>query len=189
MLFGTHDRLPEPVLLAMRRGVAPDLPAVAGWVLEHEQKAFGAMLERLQSVSPPGAVELIRNGADLLVQEAHGAHTLLKHIGRDADFLRRRQALDAREAGSSVMPDRSSFLSLDEAERAVAAALHDGDANIQRWLTTAADKTFLLKTSLREPAGLLVNAYGQVVTAQQAVLQLIRRPDGSFRIHSAYVGS
>jgi hypothetical protein len=182
-LFGTHDGLPEPVLLAMRRGIDPDLRAVNGWVLEHEQRTFGELLERMQALPLPGVEDLIKNGADLLLQEARGGHMLLKHVGRDAEFLNRRMLLEPVRDG--LVP-KSSFVDLDEAERIVASALATGGNELRAWAATD-ERRLRMREPLSEPAGLLVNVHGQVVQAQRVVMEFVRERDGSVRLATAYV--
>jgi hypothetical protein len=182
-LFGTHDGLPEPVMLAMRRGIDPNLPAVKGWVLAHEQDALGDLFETLQTAALPDVEGLIKNGADLLVHEARGGHTLLKHIGRDAEFLRRRMEL---EPSFGVLVPKSSFLSLDEAERVIAGGLATAAGTLRAW-AAGTQKRIRLVEPLATPAGLLVNLHGQVVEAERLVMDLVRNRDGSVRLVTAFV--
>lgn len=183
-LFGTHDGLPEQVMLAMRRGIDPNLPAVKGWVLAHEQDALGDLFETLQKAALPDVEGLIKNGADLLVHEARGGHTLLKHIGRDAEFLRRRSQLEPDGKGAPT--SKSSFLSLDEAERVIAGGLATGAGTLRSW-AAGTEKRIRLVEPLATPAGLLVNLHGQVVEAERLVMDLVRNSDGSVRLVTAFV--
>jgi hypothetical protein len=186
--FGTHDDLPRDVLRSMYDlGHGPDLAATSLWLEQHAQREFVVELERLQKLPLPGVEELIAQGGSLLLQEGRGGHTLLRHVGRDVDFLHRRQAREPDENGFAVA--KSSFLDLNEANRVVASVLSDQAGRLREWAEGAKAKPLRLEAPLAEPAGVMVDGYGHVVEARQAVVVLARNRDGNFRILTAFVES
>lgn len=182
-LFGAHDDMHLPVLRALRRDAGVDAGAVEEWVAERAQAEFLAELERLRALPLPGVEELVREGADLIQHEAYGGHTILKHLGRDPDFLRVRQSRDA-----TVLGEVSSFIDLDEAERVVSEALSDAAEEVRAFASTNEPRLFI-RVALRSPAGLLLDGQGVARTATHALLELRRTADGRIRVHSAYLGS
>jgi hypothetical protein len=186
--FGTLDDLPSPVLRAMYvAGHGPDLEATAVWLEQHAQATFTAELERLQSVALPDVEDLIANGANLMLQEAHGGHTLLKHVGRDIDILRRRQREEPDHTGAPVA--KSTFRSLVEAQEVVAEALEANQEELRAWVADPDPPTRPFRATLSQSAGLVLDKSGHLSAGRTAVLVLRRNPDGTTRIISAYLES
>lgn len=185
-LFGAHDDLPDDVLRAMTRGgTAPHLAAAGLWSAHHVQQEFVDSLLKLRTLPLPRVEELITNGADLLLQEAHGGHTLLKHVGRDEDFLHKRQAFEPRVM--RPFEPKSSFVSLEEAERLVAGTLLTGDRAVRAWISRSDSRALTLRQNLSESAGLVLNRYGQLVAARRSAVVLIHDRAGRVRILTAYL--
>ena len=184
--YGAHDALPLDVLWGLKRGGYGDgdLASIRKWVETRAQKHFVSELLRLEQVPLPSLEEMIASGhVDLMLQEAHGGHTLLRHIGRDIDFLRMRQDTEPGRRGPI---SKSSFLDIDEAERVVTDAVGDGQGEIRTWLR--GDQPELeLHVELRTPAGLLVAPRGWLSDATEAIVRIVRVGDGSMRVVSAYV--
>ena len=65
--------------------------------------------------------ELLRDGVNLLQQEALGGHVIWKHSGRDDDFLRLRQRSEQRKDGT--FKSISTFDTEAQAVTAIDAAL------------------------------------------------------------------
>ncbi|MCW2601524.1 MAG: hypothetical protein JWM02_3353 [Frankiales bacterium] len=183
-IFGAHDDMHLGVLGAVRRaGAGADLAATERWVAQHAQREFLDELTRLQHVPLPPVDDLIANGADLMLQEAHGGHTLLRHVGRDVEFLRWRQVQETAKAGPT---GKSTFVHIDEAERVVAQALASGAEDLRSW-ANGSKPSYTLRMPLPSSAGLLVNGLGDAADAEVAVLRLAHAQDGSIRIVTAYV--
>jgi hypothetical protein len=184
--FGTHDDLPRDVLRSMYDlGHGPDLAATSLWLEQHAQREFVVELERLQKLPLPGVEELIAQGGNLLLQEGRGGHTLLKHVGRDLDFLIRRQAREPDRLGHTVA--KSSFVDLHAAQTAVAHVLADRAAELRKWAALSTPAPLRLDGPLGQPAGLVLNIRGQAVAATRGIVVLVRNHDGSIRIATAYL--
>ena len=69
--------------------------------------------------------------SSLAAEEAAGGHTIARHVGRTEAQLR------ARLAQQANIPAASTFKTLQEAERAVAAALRANKEAIKIWAKTA----------------------------------------------------
>ncbi|MGB8650810.1 MAG: RNase A-like domain-containing protein [Mycobacteriales bacterium] len=185
-LFGAHDDLPLGVLGALRRGGhGDDLAAAERWVTQHAQQEFLEAVLRLRQVPLPTLGELLDGGVDLLHQEAHGGHTILKHVGRDPDFLRRRQEAEPGPEGPAPM---SSFVDLDAAESAVAAALNAHRVVVERWLAGTRPRT-QLRLEVPSLQGVLVDPAGRVATHGAVIVRLVRVAKQSFRVETAFLGA
>jgi hypothetical protein len=178
-LFGAHDDMHLPVLYALRR--AEDLPTAEAWVAAHAQEQFLDELRRLRQLPLPSVEALIAQGANLMQHEAYGGHTLLKHIGRDADWLRLRQQLDPTAKGSV-----SSFASLDQAEQVVAATLAANAERLRAWAHTDEARIELV-SPLTASAGFVLDEDGVEGVATLGVVRMGRLPDGSVRVITAFV--
>lgn len=183
-LFGAHDDMHLPVLRALRRDAGVDAGAVEEWVAERAQAEFLAELERLRALPLPGVEELVREGADLVQHEAYGGHTILKHLGRDPDWLRVRQIND-----KTVTREVSTFTYLAEAQRVVASALRASEKAITDWLAGPSDK-LPLHVGVPEGAcvGVVLNEHGLAVPARSVIIKL-RRSGSTVRVVSAYLSS
>ena len=110
------------------------LARLKGWI------AIGAALGALagcqstpthemgQSSAPAPAPSASVPRHDLSQDEAAGGHTLNKHVGRTDEQLRERLRRERNISAASTYTDR------DTAERAVAVALQQNQAKIDRWL-------------------------------------------------------
>jgi hypothetical protein len=171
------------VLIGLKRGGFEDALAAEQWVAGRAQRELLEALLRLQHVPLPDVERLVAEGADLLLQEVHGGHTLLRHIARDPAFLRLRQLAERGPDGPMTM---SSFADIDEAERVVAQALADSAGPLRAWVE-GAESDLRLDVPLRAAAGIVVDARGAVVLAQRAVVWLVRLRNGSIRLNTAYL--
>lgn len=77
------------------------------------------------------AIAIRRGAISLAAEEAAGGHTIARHVGRTEAQLR------ARLAQQPNIPAASTFKTLQEAERAVAAALRANKDAIKVWAKTA----------------------------------------------------
>lgn len=190
--YGAHDALHEAVLWGVRRGGArgASLEEIRAWVAHHAQAEFLQELLRLEREPLPSLERLVSDPVDLVLHEAHGGHTLLRHIGRDVDYLRERQRL---EEGPHGRVPKSSFFDIDEAERVVTSALKSirpGGAawqGIEAWLADGTSGPYVIRTSLQEPAGLLLDSQGRLSEPSHSMVLLQKRKDGSVYINTAYV--
>lgn len=180
-LFGTYAALPEQVVRAVR-GVGPDLVGDT-WVLARQQQLLHEDLLRLRAVPLPLGRQVLARPVDLLHHEAHGGHTVLKHVGRPVAFLLRRQ--------ESLLPwkqDISSFTSLAEAESAFSRALATDvcQRSLEAWLGSAA-LTLKLKVAVDGVRlGARVDTSGALVSSEHVMLRLKRDSDGRILVVSAY---
>jgi hypothetical protein len=78
------------------------------------------------------AIAIRRGAVSLAAEEAAGGHTIARHVGRTEAQLR------ARLVQQPNIPAASTFRTLEEAERAVAAALRANKEAIKIWAKTAA---------------------------------------------------
>jgi hypothetical protein len=184
--FGAHDAMHPDVLWGLKRGGFgdADLAGVRAWVEQRAQRELLEALLRLEQVPLPSLEELIGGRVDLLHQEAHGGHTLLRHIGRDVDFLRMRQLTEPGPGGVPIQ--KSSFLNLDEAEEVVTMALRDNAAKLVKWYESH-KATLQIVAELQRPAGLLVGGDGELGSARSAIVRLARLKDGSVIVTTAYL--
>jgi hypothetical protein len=184
--FGAHDEMPLDVLWGLKRGGYGDgdLTSIRQWVETRAQKQFLDELLSLEHAPLPSLDEMLSSGhVDLMLQEAHGSHTLLRHVGRDVDFLRHRQETEPSPDGPM---SKSSFFTIDEAEAAVSTALIENASLVRRWVN--GDQPRLkLEVPLREPAGIAIDERGMLSDAREIVLRFVRDRDGSIRINTAYV--
>ena len=181
-LFGTHGALDDAVMRAVRNA-GTDV-AEGAWILEREQRLLLQDLLRLYGVRLPSAEELLSRPVDLQHHEAHGGHTILKHVGRDVAFLRRRQD----SMGGDSRPEVSSFAHLRDAEAAVTAVLEGGqNARLLReWARSGRPG---LELTLTDPlAGLatVVATDGSTGSAEVLVVRLKRLPSGSICINTVF---
>ena len=77
------------------------------------------------------AIAIRRGAVSFAAEEAAGGHTIARHVGRTEAQLR------ARLAQQANIPAASTFKTLQEAERAVAAALRANKEAIKIWAKTA----------------------------------------------------
>lgn len=134
-MFGTHDEMTDAMLTVMRRGAAAGDDVLESWAAQRVQAELVAELKRLDRVRLPSLATLLADGVNLVHHEAKDGHTMIRHIGRDIDFLRERQREDVRMAG--VIKRVGSFDTLDQAEALVDDVLR---ANAQVVKDYLADK-------------------------------------------------
>ena len=180
-LFGTYAALPDQVVRAVR-GVGPDL-AGDTWVLARQQQLLHEDLLRLREVPLPVGRQVLAHPVDLLHHEAHGGHTVLKHVGRPVAFLLRRQ--------ESLLPWKqsvSSFTSLEEASRAVDRALTSAEvqADLDLWLSSPRPRT-TVRVALPGLAGPVLDPLGKPVPARDIVIRLVKGKDGAVLVLTAYL--
>jgi hypothetical protein len=188
-LFGTHDDLPHPVLRALQLGGGADgaarLAEVDLWVAEHAQRQFLMEAERLKALPVPTLADLRRDGVNLVQQEALGGHTILKHVGRDLDFLRRRQLAEARPGKKPA--HFSSFLDRQEAEDLITAALRDPSNRSELEAFASGERKNLRISSPAEGHGLLIDEHGQPLVARFVIVDLIRDNKGEINVQTSFL--
>ena len=160
-------------LAGVREGQLTVDDAEVAWELAHR--------EQLRRVAPrpplPPVSDVLAGHASLVAQEAHGGHTLDRHVGKSVAFLRLRQSL---EGGS-----KSSFPNPNVAESAVAQALRQRHGDIVAFLA-GRDESAIIAAPLPHPLGTVVNRRGEVRAGSVVVIRLIRQEDGLL-IHSAWL--
>ena len=124
---------------------------------------------------------------NLVQQEALGGHTLLKHVGRDADFLRLRQIVE-RTTMTMARSPFSSFGSQLEAEMLINRTLRRADnaEALRGWLQSSDPKPL----KLEGPSfgmGSLVSPSGMRVTSRFVIIELKRGERGSSYVNTAYL--
>jgi Bacterial CdiA-CT RNAse A domain len=77
------------------------------------------------------AVAIRRGAVSLAAEETLGGHTIARHVGRTEAELR------LRLAQQPAIPAASTFVTLQEAERVVGAALRSNKAGIKAWAAAA----------------------------------------------------
>jgi len=127
--FGFLDAMHEPVLRAVYRGSRAEVALDEQWLLHRAQARWDADIERLRHLRLPDAKGLAAEGLDLVHHEARGGHTVLRHVGRSAEFLRSRQTAKPH----APMPAVSSFSDLDEATAAIANVLAASSSRIEQY--------------------------------------------------------
>ena len=179
-LFGSHDALPLPVLTALRLPGRPvELAAVDAWVEANAQRLFWQDLQRFKTLPAPSVDELLRDGVNLIQQEALGGHTLFKHVGRDEDFLRRRQLAETKP-GEYPNP-ASSFFDQSEAETVVNAVIGGRPTqDTLRRLAAGEGGSTISIHFLAEDIGTLINADGRAVAVRAGMLEFKRGSAGVF---------
>ena len=140
-------------------------------------------LLRLREVPLPVGRQVLAHPVDLLHHEAHGGHTVLKHVGRPVAFLLRRQ--------ESLLPWKqsvSSFTSLEEASRAVDRALASTDvqADLDLWLSSPRPQT-TVRVALPGLASPVLDSLGKPVPARDIVIKLVKGKDGAVLVLTAYL--
>jgi hypothetical protein len=180
-LFGGHDRLPAAVMLALQRG-GTVVRTLDEYAVERLRALLVEDLRRLNKVPLPDLQQLLEDGVDLLHHEAHNGHTLMKHVGRDVDFLRYRQVVEPRtDARWNAM---SSFASIDEAERVITQCFRDNASVLRHWLASGEAET-KLSFPLNVPAGLAIDLDGLVAPAVALTVRLSKKADGTVLIRTA----
>jgi hypothetical protein len=188
-LFGSHDALPPPVLTALRLPGRPvELAAVDAWVEANAQRLFWQDLQRFKTLPAPSVDELLRDGVNLIQQEALGGHTLFKHVGRDEDFLRRRQLAETKP-GEYPNP-ASSFFDQAEAETVVNAALSSsGIGHRLREFSAGTGGPTLGLTFLTDDVGALVGRDGQIVRVRTGLVEFKRGTHGGVFVNRVYLSN
>ncbi|MCU1595895.1 MAG: Bacterial CdiA-CT RNAse domain, partial [Frankiales bacterium] len=180
-LFGAHNAMPLEVLGALKGFEGPER-----FVLEHAQASFWKQLQHFAKLPAPTVEELLRDGVDLVQQEALGGHTLLKHVGRDLEFLGRRQLAEAPR--SRELKTMSSFASEEEAELAVNRTLGFGSnaAELRAWADSHETKALRLE-SPAEGMGLVRGPSGTAVPASFAIIEFAKDRRGRVILNSAFL--
>jgi hypothetical protein len=180
-LFGGHDRLPAGVMLALQRGSSM-IRTLDEYAIERLRLQLVADLRVLRRIPLPDLQQMLEDGVDLMHHEAHDGHTLMKHVGRDEDFLRYRQVVEPRRDGS--WSSMSSFASLEEAERVITQAFRDNASVVRQWLASG-EPSIKMSFPLSGPVGLAIDLDGLVAPAVALTVRLARKPDGSVLIRTA----
>lgn len=187
-LFGWHDDLPLPVMRALRLSErAGPLEETRAWVDAHANREFLEQAKRFAGLPAPSVDALLRDGVDLVQQEALGGHTIYKHVGRDVEFLRRRQLLEAKPGKSPLRA--SSFLDQAEAELLINRALRQ-PASLTPLRELASGVLPEAVLTLRADAighGVLLAPTGTVVQTRFVVVEFKRRLDGSVFLNRAFL--
>ena len=180
-IFGYQDELSVALLSVMRRGM--DGAPLSIWAAARIQNKLVSDFKRLERVKLPSLDELLSSPVDLTHHESHAGHTMWKHVGRDADFLRFRQSMESRREGRGKA---ASFDSLDQAERLVDQVLSARADAIRQWY--AGDKRSKeFDLPLAEPVGIVLNARGIVVPASAVRVVLEKAKKGTVCVATAYL--
>lgn len=184
-LFGAHDDMPLGVLASLKQVPILTAKDTAAWVAEHGQALFWAELQRFRGMAAPTVEKLLADGVDLVQQEALGGHTLLKHVGRDLEFLAKRQGDDKRANGWTN--PASSFASQAEAEVAVHRVMTFGDnpERLRAWAETATEGQLRIRGPV-DGIGRVIGISGQEVRSESVILEFRRRPGGIF-LNSGFI--
>lgn len=120
------------------------------------------------------AIAIRRGAISLAAEETAGGHTIARHVGRTEAQLR------ARLAQQASIPAASTFKTLQEAERAVAAALRANKDAIKIWAKTAnpgQTKAFahdagrVIGQGVVRGTGQMVNMTKMVVVVRKVIVQ------------------
>lgn len=123
----THTTLTSQAAAAAAEALGAD-PQTAGNV----GFAIDIAVPLIAGFAGAARIVAIRRGAiSLVAEEAAGGHTIARHVGRTEAQLR------ARLAAQRGIPAASTFATLGEAERVVAAALRAEQAAIRTWASGA----------------------------------------------------
>ena len=186
-LFGTHDELTAAMLTVMRRGGA-GVPLLDAWAAARVQAELVDAWARLKRLTLPSLDALLEQGVDLVHQEAKRGHTMIRHIGRDPDFLRRRQ----RELPGRHGPHAAgSFASLDEAERLVDEVLRAEAARLRAFVAGVPgvggkDGELVLERGVAGPVGVLVDKWGRDAVADGVRVVVVRSGDAGIAVKTAF---
>ncbi|MDX6267938.1 MAG: Bacterial CdiA-CT RNAse domain [Frankiales bacterium] len=184
--FGGHDGLPDNVLLALRRGGLPSVhdAQLDVWLASRLRQELVEALKAFENVPLPVLDDLLVNGVDLIHHEAAGGHTILKHVGRDPDFLRDRQLWEPWVDGEPT--PMSSFANVDEAESLITTALRSHAAQLREFLADDALTSAKLVLPISEASGAVIDVRGAVAAAGQLVVRL-KKVDGTVRVQTAFL--
>ncbi|MCW2706361.1 MAG: repeat protein [Frankiales bacterium] len=185
--FGGHDGLPDNVLLALRRGGLPSVhdAQLDLWLASRLRQELVDALKAFENVPLPVLDDLLVHGVDLIHHEAAGGHTILKHIGRDPDFLRDRQLW---EPGRDGLPTpMSSFTSLDVAEAAISDALRSHAQEVRDFLVAADARKYDVIVPAPASLGIAVDVTGSVADVRSLVVRIAKAADGTVLIKTAFL--
>jgi Bacterial CdiA-CT RNAse A domain len=151
------------------------------WDQAHAEAALQDRVLRLRGVLLPSVEELVSGRVDLAHHEAHGGHTLSRHVGKSLAFLRARLRLERSTDG-----ERSTFTDLATAERLVADALAR-NADAVRAFASGSGKPDLnvIARLQRSGAGTVLRADGSWGVPQLVHVLLRRDEHGNVRVHTA----
>jgi len=170
-LFGTHDEMTAAMLTAMRPGALPGDALLDAVAAKRVQEGLLAEFKRLKRRKLPPVSQLLDEGVDLRHHETKPGHLMIRHIGRDVDFLLRRQREDAVVRG---YPSRvGTFDTLDQAEALVDDVLRANARAVRRFEVGTAVK-LELDGPLADPVGLLINKRGQLMPATSLRVVLVK---------------
>ncbi len=173
------------VVLAVALGLLLLLARARGWLPsgddEPSRAPAGAPAEggyRPASAAPADALP----GGALAAHEGRG-HTLARHVGRTPEELRRRLK-DEQKREVSTFPDVAT------AERAVAQALYERQAEVRRWLEEGARGDLDVEARLPAPVGEVLFV-GEARPKPGRTVKVVLHGSRSFRegfgIRTAYV--
>lgn len=183
--FGFLDDMHEPVLRAVYRGGRADTAMDEAWLLERAQQRWDADIERLRHLPPATVEHLVEGSVDLIHSEALGGHVIRKHIGRDWEFLRARQAANARFAND--LPPMSVFHDLAEAQAAISLALQANRSQILAFVETS-DAVLRVATKVERRVGDVLGSDGVPWLGDRyAWVELRRTADGGVYVHTAFL--
>jgi hypothetical protein len=191
--YGAHDHLPLSVLDKVLRGRIPgeNLAEMEAWIAQHGQAVFLAQMEKLTKEPLLKLDGLLTEPVDLMLHDAHGGHTLLRHVGRDRVFLLERQHWNLLDrVGRGPM---SSFHTIADAERVVTAALQSikvGDqvyASIEAWLVNPRKNLALTFPLVGRSGAVLIDKRGVLKDPTRVSVRLAVDELGRIYIDSAFV--
>jgi hypothetical protein len=113
------------------------------------------------------AIAIRRGAMSLAAQEAQGGHTIARHVGRTEAQLR------ARLVEQPGIPAASTFLTLEQAEQTVAAALRANRSAIKAWAAGTGPGTWRFSYTSSTIVGQgVVRSTGQLTQMKNAVVVL-----------------
>jgi hypothetical protein len=109
------------------------------WEQAHAERPLRDRVRALRAVPLPDVAGLLSGRMDLAQHEAHGGHTIARHVSKGLDFLQARLRLEKL----GKRPLRGSFWDEWRATAAVAECLHGRAVDVRHWASAAPPGTVL----------------------------------------------
>lgn len=158
------------------------------WLQAHAEKPLRDRIHGKKSLQLPDVSSLTSGSIDLELQEAHGGHTISRHVGVRDLLLSVRIRLETagrRKAARSTFPD------LETAERLTSMALRDSPGcaeKLRHYLATVkqGDPLLSIRLHLDHEVGRVMNKDGVIQPGNEVVVWLDKRDDRLF-ISTSYL--